>query len=349
MDFTSFINSRDIRDYHRDIGYQYNALEAAWLVSQSQNATLKEKHEAWQWIIDSMPDMKVENCGKWNAFYGEPIHGLLAEYMAMERQFIAEFKDNSGGFLYSYNSYYTSLRYGNSSDFYEGVFSSWDKCIKHILENEDAEDISLVEIRRGHPDEGKMTRNHGDIECELGAGMILSVTPDYSREDNERWFLLSGFFDEMWFNFPVPFKCGDIVYLKNDYHPMEHNPIVWKDTPIEREEYAKKRLERGGDTSDMNFTGYAVSECVYSEVWWNYMDAELYREELTGINRLLIPVSNYLKGKLDKNCLDIVMAGYHQILTEEKLVQVTPRGILNEYLEMAGFRVGEEEDQSCSQ
>ena len=34
MDFTNFINSKDIRDYHREIGYKYNTLEAAWLVYQ---------------------------------------------------------------------------------------------------------------------------------------------------------------------------------------------------------------------------------------------------------------------------------------------------------------------------
>ncbi len=345
MDLYRFINSRDIREHHKEIGYQYSALEAAWLVSQCQNLTLKEKHEAWQWIIDNMPDMKVDNCGKWSAFYGEPIHSLLAEYMAMENQFIAEFKDNTGGWLYSYKSYYTSLRYGYGGDFFEGVFSSWDKCIQYILQNEDAEDISFVDIVRGFPDEGKMRRNHGGIKCEITAGTIVSVEPDYSSEENERWFYLTSFFDELWFDFPVPFNCGDIVYLKNPYHPLEHEPIVWTDTPSEREEYAKKRLEHGGDTSDMNFTGYAVSDGIYSEVWWNYMDAELYREELTGMNRLLIPVSNWLKGKFGK-WIDLPLAGYHQILTEEMLAKAAPCGILEEYLKLAGLPVEEKKDQS---
>ena len=341
MDFLYFINSKDIREYHKEIGYQYNALEAAWLVSQCQRITLDEKHEAWQWIIDNMPDMKINNCGKWSAFYGESIHSLLAEYIEMENQFIAEFKDNSAGWLYSYKSYYTSLRYGYSSDFYEGVFSSWDKCIKHILENEDAEDISIVEIRRGFPDEGEMTRNNGDIECEIGSGRILSCTHDYSREENERWFLLSSFFDELWFNFPVPFKCGDIVYLKNSYHPLERDPKVWKETPNEHEEYVKKRLEYGGDTSDMSFLGYAVDDGLYSDNWWNYMDVELYREELIGMQRLLIPVSNWLKGKFGCNSFDLVLAGYHQILTEEMLAKAAPMGITNEALRLAGFSVEE--------
>ena len=64
MDITGFINSKDIREHHRAIGYEYNALEAAWLVSQCQHATLEEKHEAWRWIIVNMPDCEIEGRGR---------------------------------------------------------------------------------------------------------------------------------------------------------------------------------------------------------------------------------------------------------------------------------------------
>ena len=30
MDITDFINSRDIREYHREIGYEYDSLEEAF-------------------------------------------------------------------------------------------------------------------------------------------------------------------------------------------------------------------------------------------------------------------------------------------------------------------------------
>ncbi len=61
MDFADFINSKDIREYHKKIGYEYNSLEAAWLVSQCRRLTLEERHDAWQWIIDNMPDQIVKN------------------------------------------------------------------------------------------------------------------------------------------------------------------------------------------------------------------------------------------------------------------------------------------------
>ena len=53
MDILQFINSRDIRAYLRKTGYVFGAMEAAYVVYQSQTATLEEKLAAWQEIADS--------------------------------------------------------------------------------------------------------------------------------------------------------------------------------------------------------------------------------------------------------------------------------------------------------
>ena len=37
MDITRFINSRDIREHLKKIGYQFTSLEAAWLIWQCKN------------------------------------------------------------------------------------------------------------------------------------------------------------------------------------------------------------------------------------------------------------------------------------------------------------------------
>ena len=46
MDAFRFINSRDIRKYLKEIGYQFSSLEAAWLVWQNRNISLKDKYAA---------------------------------------------------------------------------------------------------------------------------------------------------------------------------------------------------------------------------------------------------------------------------------------------------------------
>ena len=59
MDFISFVNSKDIRDYLLEIDYKCDPMQAAWLVYQNHDKTYEEKHEAWQWIIDNMPDCEM--------------------------------------------------------------------------------------------------------------------------------------------------------------------------------------------------------------------------------------------------------------------------------------------------
>jgi len=350
MDFTSFINSRDIRDYHREIGYQYNAIEAAWLVSQCHRKTLEQKHEAWKWIIANMPDREIKNYGRWESAEGETIHKVLADYMEMENQFIAEFKDNSGGWLYSYKSYYNTSDRKYDSYSYEGVFTGWDKCVEYVAENEDGEEVSFVEIRRGKPDVDDMFRYNGDIEIDL-FGRILNVYPCYSKEENERWYYLDSFFDELWFEFPVPFKKGDIVCLKSRYCPEQFDPIVLTGIIIppwrERDKYLERRRD-SGDTSDMDIWGYAADmewhngyHGVYSEVWWNYMDVEYYRKELSGVERVLKPISNWLKGEFgDDLCL--LLSAYHQIMSDVAVSKMIPAGKTKEGLKLAGLPVEEE-------
>ncbi len=352
MDITSFINSKDIREYHKQIGYEYNSVEAAWLVSQCNSKTLEQKHEAWLWIIDNMPDMEIKDCGRWDGHFRkreeiqanvESIHKLLRDYMEMEDAFIKEFEENTGGWFYTYKYYYSSFKYRCGSSDLVGFFSTYEKCVNHIQDNVDAEDSNLIEIKRTLPDEGDVFR--GDIMIDL-SGRIMEVSPNYSESENKRWYEIDGFFDELWFCFPVPFKRGDIVSICNRYHPEDREPIVIDGIIVphgwDEEEYTKKRRDHG-DTSDMNIWGYAANvewvggyRSVYSEVWWNYMDAEYYSNELKGNNRVLKPVSNWLKGELG-DALDLLLAGYHHIVMEEYLAETVPSLYTKEGLEKAGF------------
>lgn len=347
MDITGFINSKDIREHHRAIGYEYNALEAAWLVSQCQHTTLEEKHDAWRWIIENMPDCEIKDCGGRVTVPTDSVHKVLADYMEMENAFIERFKDTSGGYMYIFREWYRSQKYLDPYCDVDCFFASYEDCVKYILENEDAEDISIVEIRRRLPGEDSITSKGGSITMNL-EGLIMSVVPEYSEED-----LYSDFFDLLWFAFPVPFERGDIVYRKNKYQPDEHTPIVIDGIVFphgwDKEEYFAKRREFG-DTSDMNVWGYAADmewcsgyHGPYKEVWWNYMDAEYYHEELTGIERVLGLISNWLKGKFGDE-VDLLMAGYHHIMLEEMLARSTPGLYTDEALKLAGFEVDEDKD-----
>ena len=59
MDIYSFVNSRDIREHLRKIGYSFNSLETAWLIYACKRLSYEEKKEYWRELIDTMPDCEV--------------------------------------------------------------------------------------------------------------------------------------------------------------------------------------------------------------------------------------------------------------------------------------------------
>jgi len=71
------------------------------------------------------------------------------------------------------------------------------------------------------------------------------------------------------------------------------------------------------------------------------MDAEYYRDELEGYNRVLKPISSWLKGEFNDE-LDLLLAGYHHIMMEEHLKRTVPVLYTKEGLKLAGFPTAEE-------
>ena len=353
MDLYNLVNSVDIREYHKNIGYKYNSLEAAWLVYQCQSLTIPEKHDVWQWIVSNMPDVEVTNCRRFEPFKGVSLHRIITDYVDMQKRFIENFKAGFSGGFYTYQSNFKGSDgiYSFSNSDYEGFFSSWDKCVDHVLKNEDSEETNRVRIVLVKPDEGELhSHKYGYIEIDL-QGRIVDVA---TRTENEYETDLDYFFEAIWFEFPVPFKRGDIVYVKNIWG--REVPVALTDIIIpggwDLEKYRKMRREDGGDISDMNFWGYTASghycwnpgdptnkayyEGIDYDVHFEYMDLEYYRKELTGMNRVLKPVSAWLKGEFgDDLCL--LLTGYHHILIEEELSRSIPDFWSKEGLIKAGF------------
>ena len=88
MDLFRFIDSKDIREHLRQIGYSFTAPEAAFLVWQCRSTTLKEKIAAWREIIETMPDCSLTRREK------EPIgncHDFLRRHIASQETLLKEF------------------------------------------------------------------------------------------------------------------------------------------------------------------------------------------------------------------------------------------------------------------
>lgn len=59
-DAFEFINSKDIREHLRELDYQFNSMELAWLVWQSRTVSFGEKMNTWMEMLE-MPDYKILN------------------------------------------------------------------------------------------------------------------------------------------------------------------------------------------------------------------------------------------------------------------------------------------------
>ena len=101
MDIYSFINSRDVAAYCREIKKKWNPFEMAVIIGKSSYPMIK-KHTAWREIISDYPDMPTPKNR-----YGKSapsLHKELEKRITYHERLLAIFKANEQGAVYSLNS-----------------------------------------------------------------------------------------------------------------------------------------------------------------------------------------------------------------------------------------------------
>ena len=322
-----FVNSKDIRKYLEEIDYSFTTAEAAWLVYQCRDATLKVKEDAWKKIIETMPDQSINSFHFDKPF--ESIHKAILDFIQLKRQAYEMFLKESPDAFYQY-----TLVYSDGSKEYDQslLYSSYEKCFsqlkKELYEEADERDLSGL-IRRSQ------------INClyhistsynQNGEIMDINIPSAYGVLD---WDLLD-FFDGLWFHFPAPFKKGDIICDPlRPWASFCNGPIVMTGcTPM----WFEKDGRSHADISDMAVSGYFQSEngTLYQEITYNYMDFEYFpAEKLTGKKRILKALSNLIKEEIG---LELFIKAYHLIILEETRNDLMPRGCFtDEGMKLAGI------------
>lgn len=283
MDFTKFINSEDVRNYHREIGYKYSASEAAWLVYMCRSATLSEKHEAWKWIIENLSDETIYLGDEGDLTKSISLHGFLEDSIDMEETFIKNFTEDTEGKIYVL-------------DEGERIFSAWENCIGYILDNKSSDYPWPAFVQFCNLNDRMPYHIHGNLRIDPD-GKIKSVYSEqysnYIYEKTNIDITILNLFQIIPLEFPSPFKDGDILCcFAHNGHKI---PFVYS----ARNYFDEETL----------ICGYSVydSSIIPGSSWglqmsfgdcWDYMtNIEYYREELTGKNRILLPVSRWIKGK----------------------------------------------------
>jgi len=307
MDFYSFINSKSISEYLREIKYEFNSLEAAWLIYQCKSISLKEKHDAWRQFIQEMPDCKVEK--RPNCEPRDSLHGLIQEYILIIESQYELFGKQEANAVYQYR-YYCSGDPKWEGD--KDVYATIDECWKDIDDYREY-DIEAVEISKRYIGSNRTI----DVRYKPD-GTVMEVDSNVLTDHEFDVIVMS--FDGFWFDFPVPFKKGDILIDTTVIGPKtrysESGPIVMRGVTPWEIEHNKDRKEKGyGDNSDMIIWGYFQNEDgrVYHEVTNNYMDFDYYGGPFDGVHRLLLALSNYLKDEIG---LDMLLTAYRKVIMD---------------------------------
>ena len=107
IDAASYLNSKDIAEHWRKIGFVCTPLQSAYLVWHNRTKTLAEKHAAWREIIGTMPDCPVAaghrktNMGIPDALAGS-LHEFLQAFMCLQNKLFEQFYKNGDHAVYRY-------------------------------------------------------------------------------------------------------------------------------------------------------------------------------------------------------------------------------------------------------
>ena len=289
-----FIDSNTVYKHLIDIGYEPDALTAAFIVWQSKDHTLEEKEKAYRFIIENMKDMPITA----HEYHSEreSLHEFLATYIETLSRYVDGFKLDHPDAIYDFSTYYKAPDNAWASD--DNLYSSYENVFDAALHSfpqnyddyPDAPRPFLFKIRRR------------TLDFELGSDYLYltsdlvpyrlcmdTIIPD---EDHEVLHL----FENLCLPIPHPFKKGDIVKECAGKYAL---PTYYNDTLVVTGYVSEEEIKEKSDTLCMHdYTLYGVCSDGEGGTYEDSVNHYLHCELVTGCtDKKLIAVSNAIKGK----------------------------------------------------
>ena len=313
MSIYDFINSPDIRDFYWEkIGYKPSPLEMAWLIWQSNNQNLLQKHSAYWTLIDNTDDCPIPagiHCKEY-----ESLHEFLARYMQLQIRLSSDFDKAEENAVYSYRM---DLDDDGDREWHSSspLFSTFEEAYEHAQSEAIPLSPNFVEFVKTY-----IGKEEKQIFVRLNHEKRLVRVDENHYLSPEEHEIYHDVFEGMWFSFPHPFEKGDILRQSDCLyrHPYEPPFVMTSICTEDEREYC--------DGSDMTAHGYFLERDghIYHECVHNYMNLERVPPELAHRERMLVPISRYLKGEIDL----ALLLGAHKIMCYEELIDET-KGMLN--------------------
>ena len=309
MDIYGIINSQSVGNYLKEIKYSFSPLQAAFLIWYSRRLTVKEKHAMWEELIATTPDEPIE--ARRNTVPQASLHEYLRQYMAIDNRMIELFYAAEDSAVYTYD-FYCKGDHGWCDD--HGFFKTAEDCFQNLQEHADLGilQVKLTKQYLNVPDKAITLYMTLDRET-----FYIDVRGILSEQQDKIYYDV---FEGLWFEFPLPFKKGDILqpaacpYDVSLCRRDDDSAILLEDD-LTPPDWRRKRYQESGDNSDMTVYGLFCNEMgkVFHECEWTYLDYEWQYKPLQEEEQALLPLSNYLKGKIP---LDVLCNAYHILLSE---------------------------------
>ena len=212
LDIYKYINSKDTREYLRNINYKFNVKEALFIINHSFDITIEEKHKLLKEVMNEYDDIAYKE------------HKSLYDIININRKRREEaldfFINDKDTYVYTFTIYFSDIEEYESDIF----FSSLDEVKKYLEKNkkelfyESWRDINktvefdFVEVKKYKIDSdkyiGSIALNEAlDIVYINISSDIIKYSVGYELKELDAEDITSSFF----LNIPTPFKKGDIL------------------------------------------------------------------------------------------------------------------------------------------
>lgn len=357
---SEFVNSKDVRRYLQDTGYEFSTPQAAWLVHECKRLTMEERHKAWREIIRDMPDCAMEERRGIKRI--DSFHAFLNDFIAMKERHMSEFMDNTGC-IYSFEYCLKDTPpWDDGGRAIDDFFSNVQACIEsyqqylkeYEVDENSIDEILIIKYRLDLP-EPVIIHRAGCLR--LNAALEVKNVYMFHKHDED----LAEAFEGMCFDFPTPFWRGDILVDRIAWgEPFVLSHITtWNSEEMLSSGFseddcpdpegwahfdqAAERILKNGRRWEAHAIGTHVSEdigfcdtCLISIP----TNLEYFREPLEGMARQLKVLSLYEKGELDGTelanlCSDIRLNEYTKKVCR---IYTDGRRYTDEFLERIGLR-----------
>lgn len=252
----TFICSKDIATYLQEINYEFTPLQYAYLIWQNHVLTIEQKHGEWRKLICNTADIPVLQGKRHGGF--NSMHRMLEDYIQLEKEILETFQRVEKNAVYT-GRWYEMERWNGGGRFFE----TYEECF-HETASDASNENCRFEISKLYIDH--MDKESRRIHVYFNPkGEITQIETSRSflwemNKEKEKLWLYS--FEEMWFDFPIPFKVGDIVcdcYTRKPFVLKGTVPWYKKENPPIQKEWMDFMTH-----IDMNASGYTYNSDMLS-------------------------------------------------------------------------------------